>query len=45
MGRLLLLASMLILLLVVQACDTTESVRGSANDRGGRGRVTMGIPF
>ena len=44
MRRLLLLASLLAALLV-QACDTTESVRGSGSDHGGRGRVTMGIPF
>lgn len=45
MRRLLFLASMLAVLLAVQACDTTESVRGGASDRGGHGRVTMGIPF
>ena len=44
MRRLLLLGSLFALLLV-QGCDTTESVRGSGSDHGGRGRVTMGIPF
>jgi len=45
MRRLLFLASMLAALLAVQACGTSESVRGDASDHGGRGRVVMGIPF
>ncbi|HTZ81408.1 MAG TPA: hypothetical protein VMC10_26095 [Stellaceae bacterium] len=44
MRPLLLLASLLAVLLV-QGCDTTESVRGSASDHGGRGRISVGLPF